>query len=48
VTLYFLQLRAATEVILLYLTTMRRKIAEGTLCVKVTVSNPELVSGYPD
>lgn len=45
---YFLQLRAATEDKLLYLTTLRRKIAEGTLCVKVTVSNAELVSGYPD
>jgi hypothetical protein len=48
VTFYLLKLRAETEDILLYLTTLRRKIAEGTLYVKVTVSNPELVFGYPD
>jgi hypothetical protein len=48
VTFYFLKLRAATENMLLYLTTLRRKIAAGMLSVKVTVSNPGLVFGYPD
>jgi hypothetical protein len=45
VTFYFLNLRAATEDILLHPTTLRRKIAVGMPCVKVTASNPELVFG---
>jgi hypothetical protein len=47
-TFYFLKLRAATGDILFFLTSLRRKIAEGALCVKVIVWNPELVFGYPD